>query len=214
MVEIVVLAMVAAFLALRLYAVLGKRTGHEQPLAPIEERPMLVPATTVDSARTVAAATPDSVFDPGAAAGVRAIIAAEPSFDVGRFVEGARQAYRMILEAYWRGDAEQLEGLTSEEVRAAFAQSIEDRTTAGHVLDNRLVTIEKAQITDARVEGRLAELVVRFDADIAAVTRDGTGAVIAGSLTDAVPTIDVWTFTRTLRSDDPNWILTDTDESA
>lgn len=214
MVEIVVLAMVAAFLALRLYSVLGKRTGHEQPLAPIEERPMLVPATTVDSARTVTAATPDSVFDSGAAAGVRAIIAAEPSFDVGRFVEGARQAYRMILESYWRGDAEQLEGLTSEEVRAAFAQSIEDRTAAGHVLDNRLVTIEKAQITDARVEGRVAELVVRFDADIAAVTRDGTGAVVAGSLTDAVPTVDVWTFTRTLRSDDPNWILTDTDESA
>ena len=214
MVEIVVLAMVAAFLALRLYSVLGKRTGHEQPLAPIEERPMLVPATTVDSARTGTAAMPDSVFDPGAAGGVRAIIAAEPSFDVGRFVEGARQAYRMILESYWRGDAEQLEGLTSEEVRAAFAQSIEDRTAAGHVLDNRLVTIEKAQITDARVEGRVAELVVRFDADIAAVTRDGTGAVVAGSLTDAVPTVDVWTFTRTLRSDDPNWILTDTDESA
>ena len=214
MVEIVVLAMVAAFLALRLYSVLGKRTGHEQPLAPIEERPMLVPATTVDSARTGTAATPDSVFDPGAAGGVRAIIAAEPSFDVGRFVEGAQQAYRMILESYWRGDAEQLEGLTSEEVRAAFAQSIEDRTAAGHVLDNRLVTIEKAQITDARVEGRVAELVVRFDADIAAVTRDGTGAVVAGSLTDAVPTVDVWTFTRTLRSDDPNWILTDTDESA
>ena len=214
MVEIVVLAMVAAFLALRLYSVLGKRTGHEQPLAPIEERPMLVPATTVDSARTGTAAMPDSVFDPGAAGGVRAIIAAEPSFDVGRFVEGAQQAYRMILESYWRGDAEQLEGLTSEEVRAAFAQSIEDRTAAGHVLDNRLVTIEKAQITDARVEGRVAELVVRFDADIAAVTRDATGGVVAGSLTDAVPTVDVWTFTRTLRSDDPNWILTDTDESA
>ena len=214
MVEIVILAMVAAFLALRLYSVLGKRTGHEQPLAPVEERPMMMPATTVDSARPLTATTPESVFDPAAAAGVRAIITAEPAFDVGRFVEGAQQAYRMILEAYWRGDAEQLEGLTSDEVRAAFAQSIADRSTAGHVLDNRLVTIEKAQITDARVDGRVAELVVRFDADIAAVTRDGAGAVVAGSLTDAVPTVDVWTFTRTLRSDDPNWILTDTDESA
>ena len=175
---------------------------------------MMMPATTVDSARPVTATAPESVFDPAAAAGVRAIITAEPAFDVGRFVEGAQQAYRMILEAYWRGDAEQLEGLTSDEVRAAFAQSIADRSTAGHVLDNRLVTIEKAQITDARVDGRVAELVVRFDADIAAVTRDGAGAVVAGSLTDAVPTVDVWTFTRTLRSDDPNWILTDTDESA
>ena len=60
----------------------------------------------------------------------------------------------------------------------------------------------------------MAQLTVRFDADIAAVTRDADGTVIAGSLSDAVPTVDVWTFTRTLRSDDPNWILTDTDESA
>ena len=120
----------------------------------------------------------------------------------------------MILEAYWRGDESGLEALTNDDVRGAFAASIADRSTAGHVLDNRLVTIEKAIIVAASVNGKLAEITVQFDADIAAVTRDADGAVVAGSLTDAVPTIDVWTFARTLKSDDPNWILTDTDESA
>ena len=214
MVEIVVLAMVAGFLALRLYSVLGKRTGHEQPFAPVEDHAPLVANPTFATPARAAIAPADSVFEESAAAGVRAIIAMEPSFDVGRFMEGAKSAYRMILEAYWAGNEGELDGLTSDEVRAAFATSIIDRTTAGYVLDNRLVTIEKARIVSADVTGRVAQVTVAFDADIAAVTRDAEGNVVAGSLTDAVPTVDVWTFTRTLKSDDPNWILTDTDESA
>lgn len=214
MVEIVVLAMVAGFLALRLYAVLGKRTGHEQPLAPVEEHPHTTGGAAFTPPSRPVAVPSDTVFEESAAAGVRSIIAAEPSFDVARFTEGAKAAYRLILEAYWRGEAGALNGLTSDDVRRAFADSIAERSTAGHVLDNRLVTIEKAVIVAASVTGKLAEITVRFDADIAAVTRDADGTVVAGSLTDAVPTVDVWTFARTLKSDDPNWILTDTDESA
>ena len=214
MIEIVFLAMVAGFLALRLYSVLGKRSGHEQPIAPVEERASFAAPHTVDDMRPAIAAPNDSVFEPAAADGIRAIIAADPVFDVARFIEGAKSAYRMILEAYWRGDAGELDGLTSDAVRAAFAESIAARSTAGHVLDNRLVTIEKAVIVDASLVAKLASITVRFDADIATVTRDSDGAMIAGSLDDAVPTVDVWTFTRTVRSDDPNWVLTDTDESA
>ena len=214
MVEIVLLAMVAGFLALRLYSVLGKRTGHEQPFAPGEPRNVVPIRPDIEPIADKVSAPVDTVFEPGAANSVRAIVSADPAFDVARFLEGAQAAYRMILEAYWRGDAAALEGLTSDGVRSAFAQSIADRSTAGHVLDNRLVAIERAVITGASLEGRVASIIVRFDADIAAVTRDAEGAVIAGSLDDAVPTIDVWTFTRTVKSDNPNWILTDTDESA
>ena len=214
MVEIVVLAMVAGFLALRLYSVLGKRTGHEHPFAPVEDHgPPATGPAFVAPARAPVAIT-DSVLEDGAAAGVRAIVAAEPSFDVGRFMDGAKAAYRMILEAYWSGNAGELEGLTSPDVRSAFADSIAQRNTSGHVLDNRLVTIEKARIVNAELSGRDAKIIVAFTADIAAVTRDADGTVVAGSLTDAVPTVDVWTFSRTLKSADPNWILTDTDESA
>jgi predicted lipid-binding transport protein (Tim44 family) len=58
-----------------------------------------------------------------------------------------------------------------------------------------------------------ARVAVRFDADVAAVTRDAEGSVIAGSTSDAVQTHDVWTFVRTVRASDPNWILADTDEA-
>ena len=68
-------------------------------------------------------------------------------------------------------------------------------------------------IADAQLAGREARITVRFDADIAAVTRNAEGQMVAGSLTDAVETHDVWTFTRTLKSGDPNWKLADTDEA-
>jgi predicted lipid-binding transport protein (Tim44 family) len=208
--------MIAAFLALRLYMVLGKRSGHEQTLAkPAEERLATAPST-----RSIPEVTPeivpagDSAIEPGAASGIRAILAADSSFDAHRFLEGARSAYRMILEAFWKGDEEQLGWLTAPDVNQSFAEAIAARKEAGQVLDNRLVSIERAVISAASVQGKVAQVTVRFDADIAAVTRDMDGNVLAGSLDDAVPTHDVWTFTRTLRDKDPNWILADTDEAA
>src|SRR3712207_1099176 len=86
-VEIVLLAMVALFAGLRLYSVLGRRTGHEQ-------QPILRPAETAaapDPAVAVPEASPDRpdaggmVYEEPAARGIRAIVAADPSFDVGRF---------------------------------------------------------------------------------------------------------------------------------
>jgi predicted lipid-binding transport protein (Tim44 family) len=210
---IVLLAAVAAFLGLRLYSVLGKRTGHEQTfVAPLDATPSLG-GTKVEDARPALAMPNDTVFEATAADGVRAIITADRSFDVARFIDGAKSAYRMILEAYWRGDVDAIAPYVSDDVREAFAESVATRSTAGHVLDNKLMHIENAAISHAELVGKQATITVRFDADIAAVTRDGDGKVIAGSLDDAVPTHDVWTFTRTLRAEDPNWILTDTDES-
>lgn len=215
MVTIVILAMVALFLGLRLYSVLGKRTGHEPVLPnPAEERlktPLTLPRAidSVPETRDV----PSRTIESSAQQGLRALIAADPTFDASGFVEGAKSAYRMILEAFWKGDEDSLAWLTEDHVRDAFAESIKARTEAGHVLDNRLVSIERARITDASVQGRIARIVVAFDADIAAVTRDGEGNVIAGSTSDAVETHDVWTFTRTIKSNDPNWKLADTDEA-
>ena len=211
---IVLLAMVAAFLALRLYSVLGKRTGHEQPLPkPAEDR---VVASALPRAVETTAEPREPVvkpFEGNAEPGIRAIIAAEQGFDVNRFVDGAQAAYRMILEAFWKGDEDTLRDPVSPDVGRAFSDAIAARQAAGQVLDNRLVSIDKATITGASLQGKEARITVRFDALIAAVTRDAEGNVIAGSTSDALETHDIWTFARTLRSSDPNWKLSDTDEA-
>jgi len=212
---IVLLAMVAAFLALRLYSVLGKRTGHEQQPLPraAEDRVMATPLARPVEPLSEPRDAANRAIEPAAEAGLRGVIAGEPGFDVARFTEGAKAAYRMTLEAFWKGDETALADLAEPDVRHAFGEAIAARREAGEVLDNRLVSIERATVVDATVSGRAARIVVRFDADIAAVTRDAAGNVIAGSLTDAVETHDVWTFARTLKSADPNWKLADTDEA-
>lgn len=215
MAVIVILALVALFVGLRLYSVLGERTGHEQqpilkpadPDARVEPRvsqPVPTPATPAE--------TGDMAFVPTAGPGVRAILAADPAFDVARFLEGAKAAYRLILEAFWKGDLDTLRPHVDPHVYDAFASAIEQRKAESLTLDNRLVHIDQAVISEASAERSVAVLTVRFEADIAAVTRNGEGQVVAGSLSDAVQTRDLWTFRRDLSSRDPNWVLIETDE--
>jgi predicted lipid-binding transport protein (Tim44 family) len=95
-VEIVLLAMIALFVGLRLYAVLGTRTGHEQqpvsrPEVPAEAKK---PAPAVADVPANTAEPSGLAYEKGAAAGIGAIIAADPTFDVARFIEGAQAAYR------------------------------------------------------------------------------------------------------------------------
>jgi predicted lipid-binding transport protein (Tim44 family) len=210
---IVLLALVALFVGLRLYSVLGRRTGHEQQpiLKPAEPAPA---AEAPPQAAGVPLERPEPsgfVYEEPAAPGIRAIVGADPAFDVARFLEGAQSAYRVVLEAFWKGDREALRHLVGGHVLAAFVEAIDEREAAGHRLENRLVMIERTVIEDARLANRVAEIEVRFDADIAAVTRDTEGKLVAGTMTDAVPARDVWTFRRTLGSADPNWLLVDTD---
>ena len=215
MAVIVILALVALFIGLRLYSVLGERTGHEQQpiLKPAESEARAAPRVTQPTATTTAPAEAgDMAYVPTAGPGVRAILAADSSFDVARFLEGAKAAYRMIMEAFWKGDLETLSGHVDAHVKDAFAAAIEQRKADGLTLDNRLVSIDQAVISEATLERGIAVLTVRFEADIAAVTRNAEGQVVAGSLSDAVQTRDLWTFRREVASRDPNWILVETDE--
>lgn len=215
MTVIVILALVALFIGLRLYSVLGERTGHEQQpiLKPAESDARAAPQVTQPAvSQPVPAESGDMAFVPTAGPGVRAILAADPSFDVARFLDGAKAAYRMILEAFWKGDIDVLRDHVEPHIYEAFSDAIEQRKTDGLTLDNRLVAIDQAVISEATLERGVAIITVRFEADIAAITRNAEREVVAGSLSDAVQTRDLWTFRRDTGSKDPNWLLVETDE--
>lgn len=219
-VQIVILAMIAAFLGLRLYSVLGRRAEHEEepiqgrldapggkPARPVQPRNV---DTSLASATQRSQALPAAT--PSVERGLREIGAADRRFDAFAFIEGARGAYRMILEAFWRGDKDELKQLCDHEVYESFAAAIDARTEAGETLDNRLVRIEESTISDADYRAPMARVTVRFHSDIASVTRDANGVMIAGSLNDAVEAHDLWTFMRNVQSADPDWVLEATDE--
>ena len=214
MTTIVILALVALFIGLRLYAVLGERTGHEQPIlkpadpdARIDQPVHAAPRETGKNNEA-----DDLAYLPMAGPGVRALLAADPGFDVASFLEGAGSDYRMILEAFWKGDLDSVKAHVAPHVFETFSAAVVERTKEGQTLDNRLVALEPPVITEAAVENGAAIVSVRFEADIAAVTRNAKGEVIAGSMSDAVQTRDRWTFRRDIQSRDPNWLLIETDE--
>ena len=217
-IEIVILAMIAAFLGLRLYSVLGRRAEHEEEtiIQGRFEAPRGSGAAPGARPAAEAQASPRQrelpSAPPSVERGLRAIAAADRRFDGFAFLEGARSAYRMILEAFWRGDKEELRQLCDDDTYDSFAGAIDARVAAGETVDNRLVRIEDVTIVGASFEAPVARITLRFRSDIADVTRNAEGQVVAGSLDDAVEAIDVWSFSRRIDSTDPDWILDETDE--
>jgi predicted lipid-binding transport protein (Tim44 family) len=214
--EIVILAAIAAFLGLRLYAVLGRRAEHEEE--PVPQRFDANDGAATQPSQAMQTAAPprraaelDGVM-PAVERGIRDIANADRQFDVTQFMEGARGAYAMILEAFWQGDRETLRELCDDDVYEGFSSAIEARNEAGHLLDNSLIRIEETRIHSASLDNRVARIAVLFVADIASVTRDAEGNVVAGSLDDAIESRDVWTFSRNVSASDPNWVLDETDQ--
>ena len=211
--EIVILAMVAAFLGIRLYSVLGRRSEHEEEtIGHRYERPDQPPV--VDAAPAVRQPVQLRAVDnlvPANEQGIRAIATADPRFDLLSFLEGAKGAYGMVLEAFWKGDRETLRELCDQDVYEGFAAAIDAREAAGETLDNKLIRIEDATVRAARLDGRTARIAVLFVADTAVLVRDKDGNMIAGSLDDAIEVRDIWTFSRNVDAAGPAWLLDETD---
>ncbi len=228
-IDIIFLAMVAVFLALRLRNVLGRRDGHEggyrDPFrpAPAPERRPDAPAAEADSDNIVQ--LPNRGEDSKAAEriikaahgnvtlaeGMTQIKLADPNFDPDAFANGARDAFEAILEAFAKGDLGDVKSVLSPEVYANFAQAIKAREEAGEKFENTLIGIRSAAIDQAYMDGRNAVVAIRFTSDQINVTRDREGQVVSGDPTAVTAVIDLWTFQRDTRSRNPNWTLVATE---
>jgi predicted lipid-binding transport protein (Tim44 family) len=210
-IDIILFAMVAVFLGLRLRSVLGRRTGTEQPPneARLNVRPGLAPDNVIDIAKRRRDADP-VVIDAVPAAltgGLPQIQQADPNFTPESFLQGATAAFEMIVSAFAKGDQGTLRPLLSDEVFENFNHAIEARRTASEDCQSELLRIISADIEDSRVEGRVASISVRFVSEQMIVIKNAQGAVIEGNATHSVKIIDLWTFSRDTRAANPNWLL-------
>lgn len=222
--EIVIFGMIAAFLVLRLKNTLGKRTGHEQEppahgkfgfahgrddKADGRDDDTVVALPGRDAAPDGEA--PDLEPDIDASPldrGLHAIARADRNFDRAGFTEGARGAYEMIVTAFAEGDAPALRPLLADKVLGSFTDVIDARAARGESVETRLVGFRSVDIIEAElVDGRTAEITLRFVVEMMSVTRDNEGRVIAGDPNQIVTVTDIWTFARDTRSRDPNWEL-------
>lgn len=226
----------AVVIFIRLRNVLGRRTGNErQPYDPYtstettrsdgkrtDEPVVALPRGRSARAKTAEEPGP-SLADIEAKLGrhatkdsrlgksLTALMRADPGFDPGQFLDGAKGAYEMVVMAFAQGDEETLKNLLGDDVFDGFSRAISEREERGEKHESNLVGIDKADIIEAEVKNRIAYVTVKFVSDLVSVTRDSDGEVVEGDPKKVREVTDIWTFARDTASRNPNWKLVATE---
>lgn len=209
--DIILFAMLAAFLIYRLGSVLGKRTGHEQRRPELFGRGGARESKSEDNVislpdRGGERAEPEKPQTPLEAALTRIKIA-DRRFDEKTFLEGARMAFEMVVNGFAAGDTGTLRNLLSDEVYENFAAAIREREANKQTHETTVVGIDHAEIIEAEMEGRRAIVTVKYVSEQVNATRAADGSVVAGDPSAVVRITDIWTFARDVSASDPNWTL-------
>jgi len=222
--DIIIFAIVAVVIALRLRSVLGQRNDDE----PRRPNPFGVPkagkeeddegftlsprheTTSPQQSQPITALPPPVLAPESLAGGLALIKQQDPAFDEKIFLQGAKAAFTMIVGAFANAETEKLRKFLGPDVHEAFARAITLRQAAGQRLETKILTIKEAEVTRARVTGDVARLTVRFVSEQSNATYDEAGQVVEGSPDQREEIEDIWSFARNLKQADPNWLLVET----
>ena len=218
-IDIILFAMIAAFLILRLRSVLGRHKDSGEP--PQRNQPdqfsadpqsengdnvISLPNQGVaenDDAEEEIEQEPETPLDIG----INQIRNAAPDFDRTEFLVGARTAFEMIIQAFAEGDTVLLESLLNNEVYNDFLQAIRSREAENQTLENTLVRIVNGEMIEAYMADSVANVTVKIISEQVNVTRDAEGEVVDGDADHISEVTNIWTFARDTKSNDPNWQL-------
>lgn len=197
--EVILYAAIATIVCVMLYSVLGKSVGQgpESKFDPFEK-------PNVNEAKT--GFVPPVETDPNNS-GLADIIAADPNFSPAEFLDGAKQAYSIILECFAEGDRDTLKELLSPDVFAIYNEAIDAREADNLTQVTDLARLKSAEIVDAEKSGRKAVISVKFKAELSSALLDAEGTPVEGDPDLLAQVSEVWTFERTIKSKDANWHL-------
>lgn len=203
--EVILYAAIATIVCVMLYSVLGKSVGQgpEAKFDPFEK-------SAVDEAKT--GFVPPVDTDPDNP-GLGDIIAADPSFSPDEFLDGAKQAYSIILECFAEGDRDTLKELLTPDVFAIYNDAIDDREANNLKQVTDLARLKSAEIVDAEKSGRKAIIGVKFEAELSSAMLDADGTPVEGDPDLLAQVSEVWTFERVIKSKAANWYLSDVSPS-
>lgn len=227
-----VIMAIAVFLIWRLYGVLGTRNGSERPpFDPFGSRtgqaelpPGTAPRSQTRGEEEAAPQPAEEEREPawkgfaseGSPLGLAlvAISQADRTFTPKAFLEGAKLAYEMIVEAFAKGDKAALKPLLNRDVYDGFAKEIDGRVARGESMNTRFVGFQKAELLAAELAGNRAAVTIRFLAEMITTTTSKTGELLDGDPKKVREVTDIWTFERDVTARDPNWRLSSTEEPA
>ncbi len=207
------LASIVLFVVLKLFHVLGQRTGNEKlpPLPAFKTEPLPTDVTLNPNTQPLKPVWEG--FAPegsNLAKGLLAIANQDPNFDPRSFVVGAKIAHERVLEAFAQSDLATLKFLLAKKVYTAFETEVNRRKQQGEVAVFKFVGINSAIIKDAKLQDKQATVDVEFASQMISALKTKAGVLLHGSETALEDVKELWSFERDLTSRDPNWKLVET----
>ena len=187
-IDIILLAMIAGFIFLRLRGILGRRTGHQENLeAGFSEN--FKPKNVVDKKEN------NQIFDENAKK---------------KFIKGAKIAYESIITSFAKGDLKNISYLLDKKILDDFTDAVQERKKNNNVSETTFIGVNSAEIKEHKDHGSIIEVVVDFESEIISCVKDKDGQIISGDMKKIKKVHDNWKFTKDKNSSNPNWLLVDT----
>ena len=187
-IDIILLAMIACFIFLRLRGILGRRTGHDKNIDSSFSHDFSPEKILKDKLN-------ESTFDEGAK---------------NNFLEGAKIAYERIITDFASGNLKNIKSLLSKKVFDEFDEALKDRKKNGYTSKTIFIGINSALIKHHKEINNILEVTVDFISEIISCVKDNNNKIISGDPEKSKKVFDTWKFSKDSRSNNPNWLLTDT----
>lgn len=217
--EILLFAILTGYLFFRLWSILGRQDeGHSknrrQPKAELNnelEDDNVIALPQRQMIREVPKKIEDQFsLSDEVSKGLKTLVGMDHSFDLAHFLLGAKVAFSMIVEAFAKGDRKQLRQLLSDSVYKKFVRALEVRKAENQILETEIVDVRDMTVQSIDVKGKVASITVKFISEQIITTTNADGQIIDNPSRLSVPMIDIWTFSRSLEAEDPNWTLSAT----
>ena len=213
LIELIILAGIAVFLFLRLRSVLGTREGFEKPrMQPKNEAPKR-DFKVIDGGEDKDI-TDNVDKNSKSAEALKLIKSEDENFTVNEFLSGARSAYEWILMSFEKNEIDEIRELLSEEVAEAFDAVVDQRESQGLTIEAEFIGIREMKLLEATYSSKTktAEISVSFVGEMTSVVKNSSGEIVEGDSKQIKRQKDTWTFSKDIKSSNPNWLLVATGE--
>lgn len=210
MMEILFFAFLTGYMVFRLWSILGKRTGFEAPPPQEGNDPSNVIALPLRSAKkqTFLEDSQESLAQNTARdEELKKIQTVDPTFDLDSFLNGAVTAFEMIVDAFAKGDKSTLKPLLSPSVFKSFSSALKDREEAEHTVETKIVGMKDPEVLNIEIKGKQEQITLKFVSEQVTVTKDAEGKILDNPAHLSLNMNDIWTFSRPIGSENPNWVL-------
>ena len=213
LIELIILAGIAVFLFLRLRSVLGTREGFEKPrMQPKNDAPKR-DFKVIDGGEDKDI-TDNVDKNSKSAEALKLIKSEDENFTVNEFLSGARSAYEWILMSFEKNEIDEIRDLLSEEVAEAFDAVVDQRVSQGLTIEAEFIGIREMKLVEATYSSKTktAEISVSFVGEMTSVVKNSSGEIVEGHSKQIKRQKDTWTFSKDIKSSNPNWLLVATGE--